>query len=604
MRSYSTLPTTRVVLAAGCLWLAATLAGCSGGGGGGTGTAATVTSKAIRIQMATPDVSSFAASLVSTPPRVEDVKSIVLTVYEDTSNESKVIRTVTAPVPPYSGEIVVRDIPPGRHLITVSANKDDGRPAFSGDFVSKFAPGEPTFVDFTAAPVADVSRFSYAGGQLPAIPFTYVITAAGSPYRITDIIFVPKGVRLEIQPGVELRFENDTAQQTGNTPYPADMQVEGRLTCVGTRDLPITLTRNVANTVSKRPRILFTGDQPDPIQSRVRNTIIQACLRGIELYDSDISISSDQFIDRVELGVVVGPLSSSNLRGNLFRPQALSIAGRPSSAIFPTGIQVTGAVGTPILRNQILGGLAGIRASESRGLLIEGNDITDTQAIGIELSDVKDVLVNSNRVSAAQGSVTTGIQVTETTGILAQNRVTGGFVKIGLGVESCVSGSATTDRLLVDHNTFKGAVVANVQIVSSDVSLTFNEIAGPSAVPTFQGVGVSLNGIDELYPQQPVLIGNYIHDHKGVGVGPSPDTAFSGVSTGGAVLGGAGKFDANLISGNNGAPASEIDTTLGGTIDGTFNTSTPSGKTLQIDSVDAVVSTTAAAIAGVGAPAQ
>jgi hypothetical protein len=101
-----------------------------------------------------------------------------------------------------------------------------------------------------------------------------------------------------------------------------------------------------------------------------------------------------------------------------------------------------------------------------------------------------------------------------------------------------------------------------------------------------------------------VLIGNYIHDHKGAGVGPSPDTALSGVSTGGGVLGGSGKFDANLIQGNNGAPPSETDTTLGGKIDGTFDTSTPSGKKLQIDSVDAVVSTTTEAIARVGAPAQ
>lgn len=585
--------------------LAATLAGCSGGGGGGgTGTAATVTSKAIRIQMSTPDVSSFAASLVSTPPRVEDVRNIVLAVYEDTTNESKVIRTVTAPVPPYSGEIVVRDIPPGKHLITVSANKDDGRPAFSGDFVSNFAPGEPTFVDFTAAPVADVSRFNYAGGQLPTRPFTYVITAAGSPYRITDIILVPKGVRLEIQPGVELRFESDTAQQVGDTPFPADMQIHGRLTCVGTSQRPIVLTRNVSGTVSRRPRILFSGDQPDPIQSRVRNTNIESCLLGIELLDSDVSISSDQFIDGVETGVVVGTSSSSNLRGNLFRPQEISIPGRPSSEIFPSGIVLSGAIGTPILRNQILGGKAGIRGGDSRELLIENNDITDTQVFGIELSNVQNVLVNSNRISARKSPVTTGIQVTRTTGTVAQNRVTGGTLKIGLGVDSCLSGTATTDRLLVDHNTFKGAVVANVQIVASDVSVTFNEISGPSAVPTFRGCGVSINKIAKVYPQQPVLIGNHIHDHLGLGVGPSPDPALNSFSKGGGVLGGKGKFDANLLQGNNGAPKGETDTTLGGTIDGTFDTSTPSGKTLQIDSVDAVVSTTTEAIARVGAPAQ
>ncbi|MBI3890699.1 MAG: hypothetical protein HY303_04120, partial [Candidatus Wallbacteria bacterium] len=172
------------------------LAGCAGGGGGGGGSAGGQTfSKAINMQFKTPQLSSAIASIVSTPPRVEDIRTIRLQLFEGTTLDTAVQKEVSVGVPPFVGAIVVSDVTPGEHLITVTASGDNGRTIFDGQFVAKFQAGEPAFVDFIGTPVADLKAIGYAGGQLPVEPFTYILTAAGSPYRITDIIIVPSEPR-------------------------------------------------------------------------------------------------------------------------------------------------------------------------------------------------------------------------------------------------------------------------------------------------------------------------------------------------------------------------------------------------------------------------
>lgn len=587
------------------------VAGCGGGGGSGSMGGAnllppgTTFNKAIRLSFQEAPANSVISATVSTQPRVENIRTIRLVLYEGTTNETAVQKDVSQAVPPLSGQIIVNEVTPGDHLIEVKALDDSGNTIFGGDFVSRFLPGEPSFVDFTGAPVASVSEFNYHGGQLPEVPFTYLITKAGSPYSIDDAINIPAGVRVVIEPGVTLQFtpSADTVLDDQGDPFPAHIRVAGRLTAVGTATEPIVMSRSQSG-ISTKVRILFVDDQPDPIQSRVRFCDISQAKAGVELQGSDVSISGNSFHE-VQTGIISSKGSTSRIASNTVQASQ-------------AGIVIVSST-TPVTGNQIVGGEIGVQLFASVAL-VENNSIRDVslgldsegfldftfpKGSGIHLKNSHGAIVKNNTIEATSGVLWAGVRLENSNATVSENRVSRfssqAELIVGVDVVATVS-TSTSQRLLLDHNTLTGASFANLAIIKSDPMVQFNEISGGTATDFGPGMGVAVDLIGGILPKQPNLILNNIVDNEWPAVAfnaqilgnlPPGVEPGSGPVHGGAVLGSADAGFANYVAGN--FLKVGADTLTGGSVDGSFTTTTP-----QVFSADAVLSTTDVAIRGAG----
>ncbi|TPW11917.1 MAG: parallel beta-helix repeat-containing protein, partial [bacterium] len=446
-------------------------------------------------------------------------------------------------------------------------------------------PGEAAFVDFVGTPVADVSAFNYHGGQLPPEPFTYLMTKAGSPYHITDVIGIPAGVRMIIEPGVTLQFDADNTVDSLGHAHPADMKVEGRLLAVGTSEQPIVFTRYRSGTASQRPRILFFRDRvtsSDPIQSRVRFADILNSATGVEIQDSDVSISANLF-ENVSNGVVAGKNAASRVVGNVI-------------AASSTGIYITSAA-TEVTRNQVSGGSYGI-ALQKASSLVEGNAVSNASEAGIWLSSSPLCVVNANTVRTTSIQSHWGIYAGGSNALISQNRVertTSGLLYGGIYVTGCVSGSSSTDRLVLDHNTVQRCYLANLVIAGSDPVVRFNELSLADGGASASGYGVVIDGLGRLLPKQPLFLGNNLRSNERLAVAPDP--ASKSTPRGGGVLGSAEAGGGNYVADN--ASVSGPDATVRGSVDQVFDVTTP-----QLESVDAILSVTTSPVAGAGAPAS
>ncbi|MBI3893489.1 MAG: hypothetical protein HY303_18380, partial [Candidatus Wallbacteria bacterium] len=221
--------------------------------------------------------------------------------------------------------------------------------------------------------------------------------------------------------------------------------------------------------------------------------------------------------------------------------------------------------------------------------LVENNELTDTTSLGINIVDCPSAFVNKNSLHQVSAQMNTGIQLRNSGPQVTQNRVLGSSgLEAGIVVVDCVSGADVSTRLALDHNTVTKASFGAVLVFSSDPVVRFNELANGF-------VGVVVEGLDTILPKEPLIFGNNIRGNQSFAVGRQPVGVAAATSSGGGILGSALAGGANFISGNNGEPGADL--TVQGTVDQRFDVSTP-----QIDSVDAILSSTGTAVAGAGAP--
>ncbi len=580
------------------------LPGCGGGGGGGSsvtgaGSFASTAATSLSFKFKNLASSSYLASVATTLPQVQDIGVLRVRVYLTDSPESAPMKTVERVVPPYEGSIEVDAITPGLHLVSVEALGATSDVLGSSEAVVRFRAGETSKVQFLGISwVIPLDANKYVGGTILAnqadaegttITPTYVFTRK-APYHLTDVVGITPAGKLSVDPGAQLLFDADGTVDSLGRPHPADMKIEGRLLALGTAERPVIFGRYRSETSSQRPRILFFRDREsslphDSISSLVRNCTIRDSLTGIELQDSDVTLSGNRF-EHVTNGVVAGKSSASRVVGNVI-------------AASSTGIFITSSA-TEVTRNQVSGAQYGI-ALQSASSLVENNTVTNASEAGIWVTSSPLCVVNSNTVRTSSVQSHWGIYVRSSNALLSQNRVErttpaqSALLYGGIYVKDCVSGSSNTDRLVLDHNTVQRSYLANLVIAGSDPVVRFNELSLAAGGASSSGYGVVIAGLGSILPKQPLFLGNNLRNNARVAVGP--DTTSTSSSKGGGVLGSAEAGGGNYVADN--ASVSGPDGTVRGSVDQVFDVTTP-----QLESVDAILSVTTSPVAGAGAPAS
>ncbi len=604
------------------LALATTLSGCGGGGGSAVGASTggsvlppgATFSKIARVTFTTAKQSVQAATGTTSTTGVPDgqisqpnqVRNLKLQVLDVVNGETSLIKEVTREVPPFQGEIVVPDIPPGNHLLSFSATDSEGRLIFGAEQTAQFSAGASTFVDFIATPIEVLNSETFRGGRIQAERFAFVLAASQSPYTINQATFVEEGGRLIIEPGVRINFV-----ATGEL-----IVRGGRLTAVGTADQPIVMIRG-NSTLTAGNRLSFFNTKPDPIRSRISFAAISEASTGILLIGSDVSVTNND-LRSVSVGIFT---TASSETGSVVKSTGKVTANtiRATSA----GIFVRGS-NTQVTSNVIEGSSVGI-FMEDASSLVENNQISNNRASGIRMDRCTSTVLNNNKITQTSGVMNVGINVMASNALLSQNhiRATSSAVQVqqgqtvpssgirtGISILKSVSGSANTDRLVLDHNTIEGAVGAAIAIIAADPVIRFNTLVGSAGLTAgVQDRAVTIDCVTQdcpglglattkILPKQPLLIGNNIVNFTKEAVAGDPlfTLIFQNQSVaGGGVLGSSLPGGGNYVAGNNSVTAPE--STVSGTVDQVFDTTTS-----QIKSVDAILSTTSSAVIGAGAP--
>ncbi len=146
-----------------------------------------------------------------------------------------------------------------------------------------------------------------------------VLTPAGNPYVVVNGVRVFGGVTLTLQPGVELRFQNDT-----------DLSIEGTLIAQGTAAYPVTFTAAITppSPGAWRQVVFQSG-----AKGRLSNCLVQYAGQwgypAIGILSSDVVIGNCRVRDNANDGVAI--INQPGLRPTL---QNLTITGNANYAIW------------------------------------------------------------------------------------------------------------------------------------------------------------------------------------------------------------------------------------------------------------------------------
>lgn len=536
------------------------IVGCGGGGGAGGVTLANVSSaglvsKTIGLEFAAVEAVSVGGQTITSLPASGDVRTIILKVFAGPSDESEVTTEVRISLPPFIGEVIVRDIEPGMKLLTVDALDATDIPIFEGSLIVDFQAGTPSFVNFRANPVVTLSASTFTGGLIPAGTNAF-LSSAESPYTVTQPIDIDEGALLIIQEGVEIRF----ATPTEATSAPADLRVLGRLTANGTQGQPIRMVRASSQNRSPRPRITVAMQQNTGLQSFIQNCIIQGASIGVVVQNAVATVANNQ-ITSVTNGVVCTSAAISAVNRNTISSDrdGIVVINSPSVSVtnnvVTAGTSASGAISVfssdiRVETNQTVGGNNGILLSRSAANL-SGNRATRPRLAGISVQQ---------SLASIQKSVITSC---------------------GVGIDILGSAGSSGNRVTVKSNRIHSCTQA-IAAIGSDPVIEGNIISGNE-------VGIAINAVPVQPLSNPLIIGNNIIDNQAVAVGANLNTQVP--SPGGGVLGNADGTGGNFISGNNQQEGADLAPQDGGTVDGVFDISTP-----QVTSVDAYRSSTDAAL--------
>ncbi|MBI2945335.1 MAG: right-handed parallel beta-helix repeat-containing protein [Candidatus Wallbacteria bacterium] len=485
----------------------------------------------------------------------QDVRKLVLQVYNGDSEASGVARQASITLPPFAGNLVLRGVRPGRKRVTVDALDAAGGALFFGAQVVDFAPGKTKFVEFVLRQTAPAQATSFHGGTVSA---DLRMVASQSPYSITEPIVVKPGAALVIEAGTEVVFSTPL----GETP---DMLIRGRILLggVGPR---ATLRRALGRSPGTRLRIEGTSG------NLVTNTDFQSIDgTAIELSNARVTISSSSFS---QLTTAIAATGSSPL----------------------------------VVDNTIERASVGVRLKRSTAL-VQGNRLADSTS-GVTAAD-SSLIAIANVLSVSAAAARHGILIERSAATVSKNRltaVTGSFdtsgtllsgLEVGVAVIDSLSGSPTvSSRVELDHNTVQGAAVAGIVSIKSDPVISFNRVLDGSGSAQAAAQGIAVNQAAFTFPKQPLIVSNELVANSGAALGFLTVAKLD--PAGGGVLGNAGGSGGNFIRGNNFANlgfAPGVDSTTTGSVDGVFQT-----RTFQVFGADAILAAATVPIAGAGAP--
>ena len=146
-----------------------------------------------------------------------------------------------------------------------------------------------------------------------------VLTPAGNPYVVVNGVRVFGGVTLTLQPGVELRFQNDT-----------DLSIEGTLIAQGTAAYPVTFTAAITPPSPGAWRqVVFQSGAKGRLSNCLVQYVGQWGYPAIGILSSDVVIGNCRVRDNANDGVAI--INQPGLRPTL---QNLTITGNANYAIW------------------------------------------------------------------------------------------------------------------------------------------------------------------------------------------------------------------------------------------------------------------------------
>ncbi len=326
-------------------------------------------------------------------------------------------------IPEGAGKIVINNVP--------VLNPDQNQTYFKDAPISLRAAATPGYEFVGWLGVSDSSRidFNCANDQtftaqfqlsdeliLPGIISANTQLDNTQPYAVTEDLFIPAGVTLTLEPGVEFRLSDN-----------ANIVVAGQLLANGTLDQPVQIKANTRAGVTNWGGLSFSNTTDT---SRITHTHFRGATRGVDPIQHRGAISainSNLYLDYVDIRDV---------------PFPLYIEGGWSF------------VSNSSFRSESICDFINVKRGVTRidSCFFYGSDAPDTDAI--DLDGVSDGIVSNNRIYNFLGANSDGIDIGEgSDGVLLTSNLIYHSSDKGISVGQ---GSSIT----IDRNLIVGCVLA------------------------------------------------------------------------------------------------------------------------------------------------
>jgi hypothetical protein len=288
------------------------------------------------------------------------------------------------------------------------------------------------------------SGYEYVNGSVSG-----TWTQANGPYVVTDDICVQSGQSLTIEPGVEVRFDDDKS-----------LYVDGSLAVEGTAVEKVTFTSNSSSPGIGSWWMIQFNETSNGTSSRIQHVEIEYAFVGIVLVNTSIWIQNTTFRmsgTGVRLIGASATIAEDTFDGNFFGVSCFAgsnatIAGNLFYDSIDTAILIQDSLSS-ITGNVLDGNSQGIRLEGQSLAEIHGNEIKRSTGCGLCLVEESSATVSQTNLSSNQRGIMLLDSSLDATDVLIESCESGAtMVSSAMRMENSKILNSSLDGLFADNS--------------------------------------------------------------------------------------------------------------------------------------------------------